>query len=242
MTVPFLSIVIPAYNEEIRFKKTLPIIMDYFSGQNYTWELVIVDDGSADGTADIHKNYFDERQCRVVQLPRNKGKGHAVRIGVASARGSRVLISDADLSTPLKELEKLFLALDQGADIAIGSRSLAESNVVVRQRWYRQGMGRFFNTMVQALTIKGFVDTQCGFKCFEREKFLKVFSLMTIDRFSFDVELLYIAQKLGMKIREVPVEWHHVEASRVRIWVDPLYMFLGLLKIRLNDMRGIYRQ
>jgi dolichyl-phosphate beta-glucosyltransferase len=243
MTVaPFLSLVVPAFNEAIRFQKTLPVLREFLKRQNYSWELLIVDDGSSDGTADVPGKYFNDSECRVIRLQSNRGKGYAVRKGVASAQGQRVLISDADLSTPLKEINKLFDALEQGADIAIGSRSLAESNVVVRQKWYRQGMGRFFHTLVQFLTVKGLIDTQCGFKCFEREKFQTVFSKMTIERFSFDVELLFIAQKYGMTIREIPVEWHHVEASRVRIWIDPVYMFLGLLKIRLNDWRGLYNE
>ncbi len=240
MTAPFLSLVIPAYNEAKRFQKTLPILRDYLASQNYSWELVIVDDGSVDETAITPGKFFNEEEYRIVRLSSNRGKGYAVRTGVAEARGKRVLISDADLSTPLKEMNKLFDALEDGADIAIGSRSLADSNVVVRQRWYRQGMGRFFNKMVQTLTVKGLIDTQCGFKCFDLEKFQSIFPLMTIDRFSFDVELLFIAQKKGMTIKEIPVEWHHVEASRVRIWIDPVYMFLGLLKIRLNDWRGLY--
>jgi len=126
MTVaPFLSLVVPAYNEAIRFQKTLPVLREFLKLQNYSWELLIVDDGSIDGTADVPGKYFDDSECRVIRLKSNRGKGYAVRTGVASAQGNRVLISDADLSTPLKEIEKLFDALEQGADIAIGSRSLA---------------------------------------------------------------------------------------------------------------------
>ncbi|QPJ65190.1 MAG: glycosyltransferase family 2 protein [Candidatus Nitrohelix vancouverensis] len=237
---PYLSVVIPAYNEAVRLRKTLPLVREFFQAQEFTWELVLVDDGSVDGTADILGEFFEPHEARAVSLPANRGKGYAVRTGVLESKGKLVLISDADLSTPLKEFATLQSCLEEGFDVAIGSRSLANSNIVVRQAWYREGMGRFFNFLVQTIALKGFIDTQCGFKCFEREKLLSVIQSMRIDGFSFDVELLYIAMKKGFSVKEVAVEWRHMEASRVRIWIDPARMILDLFKIRCNDLLGRY--
>ncbi|PIQ95628.1 MAG: glycosyl transferase [Nitrospinae bacterium CG11_big_fil_rev_8_21_14_0_20_56_8] len=237
----FLSVVIPAYNEEHRLQRTLPLLKDYLNRQDYSWEVVVVDDGSVDRTGEISGRFFNPGQVRVVRNERNRGKGFSVRRGVLEARGKFVLISDADFSSPIEEIEKLFLPLREGWDIAIGSRSLPNSNVVVHQAWYREGMGRCFNRMVQMLVLDGFIDTQCGFKCFFREKAAPIFSVMRVDGFSFDVEFLYLAKKRGLQVREVPVEWRHVEASRVRIWVDPINMFLDLLRIRWNDGLGRYK-
>ncbi len=142
---PYLSVVIPAYNEALRLRKTLPLVREFFQSQDFTWELVLVDDGSSDGTAAILDDYFEPHEARAISLPANRGKGFAVRTGVMESKGKLVLISDADLSTPLKEFATLQACLDNGVDVAIGSRSLANSNIVVRQAWYREGMGRFFN-------------------------------------------------------------------------------------------------
>lgn len=231
----FLSIVIPAYNEEERLKKSLPPLKEFLRQQRFSWELILVDDGSSDKTWRIPDSIFADGEVKVIRTPVNRGKGYAVRQGVFASSGEVILISDADFSTPVKEWSKLYEALQRGYDIAIGSRSLVESNVTVRQAWYREGMGRIFNLFVRLLVLDGFVDTQCGFKCFRREAVLPVFKKMVIDRFSFDVELLFIARKRGLKVKEVPVEWQNVLFSRVHIVRDSIRMLFDLLKIRVNS-------
>ena len=200
----------------------------------------MVDDGSSDKTREVPGLIFTDGEVKVIRIPANRGKGFAIRQGVLVSKGEIVLMSDADFSIPVTEWTKLYKVLQQGYDIAIGSRSLAESNAIIRQVWYREGMGRIFNWMVRLLVLDGFVDTQCGFKCFRREAVLPVFKKMVIDRFSFDVELLFIGKKSGLTIKEVPVEWKNVLFSRVRIIVDSVTMFRDLFRIRLNSMRGIY--
>lgn len=200
----------------------------------------MVDDGSSDNTAGVPSLVFADEQATVVRNPVNRGKGYSVRQGVLASKGELVLISDADFSTPIKEWNKLHDTIQQGYDIAIGSRSLADSNVTIRQAWYREGMGRIFNIFVQNLLLQGFIDTQCGFKCFHREAVLPFLNKLEIDRFSFDVEFLFVAQKHGLRIKEVPVEWQNVLFSRVRIIRDSVQMLYDLFKIRINAMNGVY--
>ena len=208
--------------------------------QSFTWEVVLVDDGSFDNTAGVPSLIFADGEMTVLRNPINRGKGYSVRQGILASRGELVLISDADFSTPIKEWSKLYDTIRQGYDIAIGSRSLAESNVTIRQAWYREGMGRIFNIFVQSLLLRGFIDTQCGFKCFHREAVLPFLNKLKIDRFSFDVEFLFVAQKYGLRIKEVPVEWKNVLFSRVRIIRDSVRMLYDLFKIRINSMNGAY--
>lgn len=236
----FISIVIPAYNEEERLQKSLPPVKEYLSRQNFTWEVVLVDDGSNDATCEIPKMFFNEGEARVVRNPGNKGKGYSVRQGVLAARGEIVLISDADFSTPITEWKKLYAILEQGYDIVIGSRGLKDANVTIHQAWYREKIGRTFSFLVQLIVFDGFMDTQCGFKCFRREAVLPIFRKMVIDHFSFDVELLFIAKRRGLKIKEVSVEWKNVLFSRVRIFRDSLRMLYDLFKIKINAAKGLY--
>ena len=239
---PFLSIIIPAFNEEDRLPIALGPVKEYLEKQSYTWQIVLVDDGSGDRTSEILNDMLPPEKLRVVRYEKNKGKGYAVRQGVFAADGEVLLISDADFSTPIKEFKKLHAFLDQGFDLVIGSRSLPDSQVTKRQAWYRQGMGRIFNKLVQCVALKGFVDTQCGFKCFRREVGESIFRKMLIDRFSFDVELLFVAQKWNLKIKEVPVEWENVDFSRVNVIKDSSRMLWDLFVIRANDMLGKYKR
>ena len=236
----FLSIIIPAFNETVRLKKVLPELRKFLRQSDFTWEVVLADDGSEDGTSQIPQNIFTENEFQIVRYETNRGKGYAVKKGVQASRGEICLITDADLSTPLGEFNKLKTFLDQGYDIAIGSRALSESNIVVPQSGFRQGMGKGFNFLVKTLGLGDFMDTQCGFKCFRREKVLPVFSKMRIDRFCFDVELLFIAKNWGLKIKEVPVEWHNCVSSKVHVVWSPLQMLWDLIRIRVNAFRGIY--
>ncbi len=237
---PYLSIVIPAFNEGDRIADTLPPLKDFLATKTFDWELVLVDDGSVDDTIQVFETLFRGNNIQVIRNGRNRGKGYSVRQGVLSARGEVVLISDADLSTPIHELDKLKAWLADGFDMVIGSRSLPESQVTLRQAWYRQGMGRIFNGFVRKIAGLDFIDTQCGFKCFNREPLVPVFSIMTVDRFSFDVELLFIAERRGLKTKEVPVEWKNVLESRVHIVKDSMQMLWDLIRIRLNGLRGRY--
>ncbi len=237
----FLSVVIPAYDEEIRLRTSLPVLRDYLRNQDYLWEVIVVDDGSSDRTSKIPMEIFSESETvRVLENPGNRGKGYSVKQGLLAANGELILVTDADFSTPIEEFEKLRACLKEGWDVAIGSRSLKDSDVQISQPWYREGMGRIFNVFVQMMVLRGFIDTQCGFKCFNRDKAVPVFSKMSLDGFCFDVELLFIAKKLGLKIKEVPVLWKDVAQSRVNILSEPVRMFLDLLRIRRNNENGFY--
>lgn len=236
-----LSVVIPVYNEEERIGKTLDRALSYLNSSNYTYEIIVVNDGSTDNTARIVRK-FTERSKDVIFLEStiNHGKGFSVRKGMLAARGRYVLFSDADLSTPIEEVEKLQKWLEKGYDIVIGSRGLRESEIQIRQPWYREGMGKIFNLLVQLITVKGIKDTQCGFKCFKREIIQDIFNKQTITHFSFDVELLWIAMKRGYKIKEIPVRWLNDTQSKVNPVSDSTRMFYDLMKIRINDWKGIY--
>jgi dolichyl-phosphate beta-glucosyltransferase len=176
----------------------------------------------------------------VLQNGRNRGKGFSVRQGFLRAHGEYLLFSDADLSTPIAEVEKLFAALHQSCDIAIGSRALPGSRIEVHQPWYRERMGQLFNVCVQALTVPGIRDTQCGFKCFSREAAMEICHRMTVERFGFDVEMLHLARRLGYRVCEVPVMWRNSPETRVRVWRDSTSMIGDLLRIRWYDRRGRY--
>jgi len=236
----FLSIIIPAYNEEKRIPNTLLKLLNYLSTKSYQWEIILVDDGSTDRTSEIAREVIKNNSLTVIKNHLNQGKGYSVKRGVLSSTGKVLLFSDADLSTPIEELDKMLLWIDKGYDILIGSRALPESIIETRQPWYRQLMGKTFNLLVQSLVLKGFNDTQCGFKCFTRESALRVFTLQRLTGFAFDVEILYIAQKCGFKIKEQPVRWINSPESKVRLLKGPLSMILELLKIRFYDWKGYY--
>ena len=236
----FLSIIIPAYNEEKRIPNTLLKLLNYLSTKSYQWEIILVDDGSTDRTSEIAREVIKNNSLTVIKNHLNQGKGYSVKRGVLSSTGNVLLFSDADLSTPIEELDKMLLWIDKGYDIVIGSRALPESIIETRQPWYRQLMGKTFNLLVQSLVLKGFNDTQCGFKCFTRESAFRVFTLQRLTGFAFDVEILYIAQKCSFKIKEQPVRWINSPESKVRLLKGPLSMILELLKIRFYDWKGYY--
>jgi dolichyl-phosphate beta-glucosyltransferase len=236
-----ISVVIPAYNEEKRIAPTIERIWEYLDARPGEFEMLIVDDGSRDSTAALVKEIAGRLpNIGVLANERNMGKGHSIRKGILSAKGELMLISDADLSTPIEELEKLTPYLEE-FDIAIGSRGLKESDIAVRQPWYRERMGKSFNMLVRLLVVGGVKDTQCGFKLFRGDAARRVFELSRIKGFSFDVEALFIAKKLGYRIKEVPIRWLDSPASTVSVFSAPLRMFADLFKIRLNWMKGLYR-
>lgn len=231
---PRLSLIIPAYNEAGRIEKTLRHVLQYFDTQDYSAEVVVVDDGSTDATTGVIRAFHAayKTPIRLHTLPENQGKGAAVKTGMLTvARGEYRLFFDADESTPIQEVEKIWPLLDDGIDIVIGSRSLPESQVEVHQARYRETMGRTFNRMLRLLRLTPYVDTQCGFKVFTAAAAKQVFSRQTLHGFSFDVEVLFIAAKRGLRIAEVPVRWRNNEASRVNPITDSLRMFRDCLVI-----------
>ncbi len=238
----YLSVVIPAYNEEARLGKTLERVFDYLSKKGYPFEVVVVDDGSTDNTVGVADVFAAEhKNLKMVKNGVNRGKGFSVRHGVENAAGQYILFSDADLSTPIEDLEKLFpKLLDGGYDVAIGSRALKGSDVRIHQPWYRELMGKVFNKVVRLFTLHGFKDTQCGFKLFKARVARDVFAKQRIERFSFDVEALYLVRKMGCRTAEVPVTWYNSPRSTVSIAGDPVQMFKDVIKIRFNDWKGYY--
>ena len=244
----YLSLIVPAYNEEKRLPATLERIAQYLATRDFSHELLVVDDGSRDQTREVVRDFAATRPwVRLVQYDDehgqalNRGKGFAVRAGVEAAVGRDVLFSDADLSTPIEEMERLLPLISRGdCDVAIASRAMPESNLSVRQPPHREWMGRRFNAMVQTLAVPGIVDTQCGFKAFRGDVAKKLFGLAQIDGFGFDPEILFLARKFGYRIREIPVTWHHCDNSRVNPMTAPFSMFRELLEVRWNDVRGLY--
>ena len=228
-----LSVVIPAYNEQERLGSTLARVTAWLRARGGAWEVIVADDGSRDRTREVAQACAG---VRLVALPQNRGKGAAVRAGMLAAEGDRVLFSDADLATPIEELDKLGAALDAGADIAIASRALDGAQIETRQHPVRELMGRTFNTIVRVLVLGGIKDTQCGFKLFTRAAAHDLFGRATIDGFAFDVEILWLARG-RYQIAEVPVVWRHVEESKVSPGTDAMRMFADVIRLRLRHGR-----
>ncbi len=232
-TTVFLSIVIPAYNEEKRLGASLERIGAYLASKPFAAEVIVVDDGSTDRTSAVaHEASRERAAVRVIRLESNQGKGYAVRTGVLASAGETVMFTDADLSTPIEELDKFLKRLDEGFDIVIGSRAVPGCDIRVRQARPRQVMGKFFNRLVRILVMKGCPDTQCGFKLFRRKAALDIFSRLETAGFAFDVEVLLLARKLGYRVAEVPVVWCDSRPSRVRMVRGSWGMFKELLRIR----------
>jgi dolichyl-phosphate beta-glucosyltransferase len=231
---PHLSVIIPAYNEEQRLGESLPRIFEHLASQPYTWEVVVVDDGSSDATREVAQQLGEGYPCRVLRNEPNRGKGYSIRRGMLEAKGAFRLFSDADLSTPIEELDKFWQHVDAGYDVVIGSRALEQSDLVVRQAFYREWMGRVFNLLVRTMLVGGIHDTQCGFKLFSARAAETIFPKQTLSGFAFDVELMVLARKHGFKIKEAPVRWINSPASKVSAWRDSTRMFLDLLRLRLR--------
>ena len=233
-----ISIIIPAYNEEKRLPSTLQQVRDYLAASRWEFsELVVVDDGSRDRTVDVAR----AAGARVLQNPGNRGKGYSVRHGMLEAKGDWALFTDADLSAPIGELDGLWAAAErEQAKVAIGSRALDRSLIGVRQPAFRETMGRVFNLVMRILTGLPFHDTQCGFKLFETAAAREIFGRQLLDGFGFDVEVLYIAQRLGYKSIEVPVKWNDVAGTKVSMWRG-MTAFLDPIKVRWNGISGKYK-
>ncbi|MBI4423688.1 MAG: glycosyltransferase family 2 protein [Elusimicrobia bacterium] len=233
-----LSVVIPAYNERERLPRTLDRVAAFLTARGEPFEILVVDDGSSDGTAELVRERARALpQLGLVSYPENRGKGFAVREGALRARGEAVLVCDADGAAPIEELARLERALERGADIAVGSRAVASVETRIEARLLRKALGRTFARCVNLLGVPGIRDTQCGFKLFTRDACRRVFPRQRLSGFAFDVELLRIAWLAGLKVEEVPINWRHVPGSRINLVVDGLRMLLDLVRIRLAHPR-----
>lgn len=236
------SIVIPAYNEEARITSTLESIDNYFSRNKRSYEVIVVDDGSSDGSSAVVSALAQKlANLKIYTLQENKGKGYAVRFGALRAHGDLVLFNDADGATPIEEIEKLESALVNDFQVAIGSRAIFSEDTFVNTVWYRRLLGRIFNRTINLLILPGIADTQCGFKMFTKEAAQKLFSAQKIERFAFDVELLFLARKFGYGIKEVPINWTNIEGSKVNLLTDSTKMLFDVLKLRVRYFLGAYR-
>jgi dolichyl-phosphate beta-glucosyltransferase len=238
-----LTVVIPAYNEEKRIGPTLERICGYLEKRSFPWEIVVVNDGSRDGTVQIARELLAGCEHHtVIDRKFNRGKGYSVRQGMLAGRGRFLLFSDADLSTPIEDMERLLPPLEsREVQVSIGSRALRDSRVEVHQPWWRETMGKSFNLFVRLIALGGLHDTQCGFKCFTREAAKAIFSVARIDGFGFDVEALYLARKFGYGVKEIGVRWVNSPDSKVHPLSDSSRMLADLLRIRFTDLRGGYR-
>ena len=240
MATPFLSVVIPAFNEEERIETTLEAVVTYLARQTYSWEVVVVDDGSPDGTASLTREWIRESESeahvRVETIPHG-GKGWAVKHGMLSAGGQYRFMCDADLAMPIHQLDAFIERMEEGYDIVIGSRQVAGARRFEESAG-RHFRGRVFNWLVRLLAVSGFEDTQCGFKCFRGGVAEELFSLQVTRGFGFDVEVLYLAVKKGFRVLELPIDWHHQESSTVRPVVDTFLMLRDAAAVRL---RGVPR-
>jgi dolichyl-phosphate beta-glucosyltransferase len=247
---PYLSVVIPAYNEARRLPTTLESILNHLDAQDYDADVIVVDDGSTDGTADVARQYdHQHRRVDVIENPHH-GKGATVRRGMLAADGEIILFTDADLSAPIREIDRLLPWFDEGYDVVIGSREGAGARRY-DEPFYRHLMGRVFNFLVRLLTVDGIQDTQCGFKAFRRDVARDLFSRMRLYSDSgdavqgamvtaFDVEILFLAQRLGYQIREVPVEWHYSIETKVNPFKDSWRNLRDVVRVRWNAVRGVY--
>jgi dolichyl-phosphate beta-glucosyltransferase len=239
-----LSVIIPAYNEAARLGKTLRAVVDYMSENARDGEVIVVDDGSSDQTAQLARQVFQDSKgvrTSVISYKSNLGKGRAVRLGLLAARGDVALFSDADLSTPITEAPKLVEPIvNEQSDVTFGSRALNRQLIGVHQSWRREQGGRVFNLVVRVATGMPFWDTQCGFKAFRMSVCRPLIEAATVDRFGFDVELLYLAFRAGLRLREIPVRWDHNEGSKVTLFSDSFKMVNEVNLIRQQARRGVY--
>lgn len=239
-----LSIIIPAYNEQARLGQTLTATLLHIEKQKLAAEIIVVDDGSTDETAQVARQTFaafPSIKTKVIRYEENRGKGFAVRTGLREASGAIALFSDADLSTPIEEMDKLTAPIARGeCDVTFGSRALDRSLIGAHQPWRREQSGKVFNLIVKVLTALPFADTQCGFKAFRMSAFRPLLDNLEIDRFGFDVEFLYAAKYRGLRLREIAVRWNHCDGSKIDVLRDSRRMFWEICLIRRNAARGIY--
>ncbi len=236
-----VSIVIPAYNEDKRLETSLVKIIKFCESKLDKYEIIIVDDGSTDNTFTVAEKFTSNRVI-LLKNKINRGKGYSVKRGILKAKYPLVLFSDSDLATPINELIKFLDFINDGYDVVIASRNIKGAKIITKQPKYRQWLGKIFSILVRIITLPAFKDTQCGFKLFKTAKAKKIVQYQTLDRFSFDVELLYIAKKMNCKIKEAPVTWTDKRGTTVRLWKDTTKMLKDIIIIRINDVKGKYEQ
>lgn len=236
---PYLSLIIPAYNEEQRLPASLRSVYEFVSKQSYAWEVVVVENGSSDNTLRIAQEFADKHTGFHVLQANGRGKGLAVRQGMLFAQGEWRMMLDADLSMPVNEIPRFIPPAIQNSEVIIASRE-APGAVRYNEPEVRHIGGRVINAMIRLLALPGLHDTQCGFKCFSARAAQELFTRQTIDGWSFDVEILYLARKRGYKITELPIPWYYSDQSHVRPVADTLAMLADILRIRSNDLRGHY--
>lgn len=238
MTIELVSVVVPAYNEGRRLGSTLEQITGYFRSQALPFEVIVVSDGSTDDTASVARTGGDA--VRLIELPENRGKGAAVRAGVAESRGRWILFTDADLATPIEQFHPVREKLEEGYDVVIGSRALPDSRIELPQPWYRERMGKTFNWILRRVLPLELKDTQCGFKLFDADAAKRLFRAGRIDGFAFDAEIVYLAKRLGYRVGELPVPWFDSIPSRVHPVWHSLQMLKDLVRIRWYALMGAY--
>jgi dolichyl-phosphate beta-glucosyltransferase len=241
MTRPRLSIVIPAYNEAKRLPPTLERIVAWCAAQTFPIEIVLVDDGSSDGTRDVAERGLAAIEHQILVHATNRGKGAGIRTGMTAARGEYVLFTDADLSTPIEEATRFLAEHERGTPVVIGTRKTGSAQVTVRQRPLRQRMGQVFTWLSNVLICPGVSDFTCGFKCFRADATAEIFARMLEDGWAYDTEVLFLARRLGFEVREVPVRWANDPSTRVRLLRDAVGSMMGLLRIRWRAATGGYR-
>lgn len=240
-TAPRLSVVIPAFNEEIRILPTLERVFAFLESRKIDHEVLVVDDGSTDETAELVRRFSRDRpQLQLLNQPQNLGKGAAVKAGALEAKGEYILFSDADLSTDISEVDPFLESAERGADIVIGSRVLPGSKIVGWNPWYRILSGRTFNRIIRIVALPGISDTQCGFKMFSRQAALEIFPLNRISGFGFDVELLFIGRHLGFTLEELPITWNNARNSKINLMRHTFPMLADVLAVRRNSWKGKY--
>lgn len=238
---PYLSIVIPAYNEETRIGHSLKKILFYLERKGYSYELIVVDDGSKDETLKVISRIAErDGDIRVLRNKNNCGKGYAVKKGMLNAKGSYILFTDADLSTPISELDKFLQVVKNGYDIIIGSRKVSGAQIEVHQSWLREFIGKGFTWLTNIVVTKDISDVTCGFKCFKKAAARAVFSKQKLYDWSFDAEILFLAQKYGYQVKQMPVRWRNDSRTKFSVLRDILPSLLGLAKIRVAEWRGKY--
>lgn len=239
--MPHLSVIIPAYNEEKRLPTTLESVHAFLSETGQDFEIIVVDDGSSDSTKAV-VNDFAGTHCsvRLIAHTPNMGKGYSVREGMLKAQGEYLLLDDADGASPIAEVVRLLSAIEAGADVAIGSRAKPGDETVVKALSHRKHIGNTFNLIVQSSLLPGIQDTQCGFKLFKRDVAMDLFSIARLNRYAFDVEILYLARMKGYEIAEVPINWTNVEGSKINLVTDPMNMLFEIGKVILGRMFGSY--
>lgn len=230
--MPDWTIIIPCYNEALRIGATLRAIEAFLEFRQISAEILVVDDGSSDGSAALVERDFPE--VRLLRNPANRGKGYSVRAGMMAAEGRWVLFSDADLSTPIEEMLRFECEFEAGADVVIGSRAMRESNILVHQAWWRETSGRIFNFLVRLISGLPFHDTQCGFKAYRRDAARRIAGAQRLEGWAFDVEQLVLARRMGMDVREVPVQWVNSPATRIRFARDAPRMLWDVVRIRMG--------